>query len=165
MTGEQLVAEVLKTYDLLDCRKFQGHATVEIVKEALAQEGFATSARDVFIRGLPIEWDLLVPREGAEPALHGLLYQPEHIRVALEIKLSGICGNRAKTLDAMRRNSELAAGVGVKYAYVGLCDRRSQAATTEGTGCNAFNLTWSLGRECREESGDWPRLLEFLRQA
>jgi hypothetical protein len=67
MTGEQIVSKVCETYDMLDCRKFQGHVAVEIMKEALAAEGIATSARDVFIAGLPVEWDLLVPREGAEP--------------------------------------------------------------------------------------------------
>jgi hypothetical protein len=165
MTGEQIVSKVCETYDMLDCRKFQGHVAVEIMKEALAAEGIETSARDVFIAGPPVEWDLLVPREGAEPMFNGLLYDPAQVKVAVEIKLSGIVGSRVKTLGGLHRSSELAQSVGVKYAYIGLCDRRNQAATTEKQGWSAFNLTWSLGNNRREESGDWPRAVEFLRRA
>jgi hypothetical protein len=165
MTGEQIVSRVCATYDMLECKKFQGHVAVEIMKEALATEGIATSARDVFIAGLPVEWDILVPREGAVPKFNGLLYDPAQVKVAVEIKLSGICGSRVKTLEGLRRSSELAQSAGVRYAYIGLCDRRNQASTTEKHGWSEFNLTWSLGNDRREESGDWPRLVEFLRRA
>ena len=59
MTGEEIVSRVCATYEMLDCRKFSGHVAVEIMKQVLAEKGIETSARDVFIRGLPIEWDLL----------------------------------------------------------------------------------------------------------
>ena len=164
MTGGEIVSQVCATYKMLDCRKFSGHVAVEIMKHALTEEGIETSARDVFIWGLPVEWDLLIPRDGATPMFNGLLYEPAQVKIAIEVKLSGICGG-SKTLEGVRKNFELAKGVGVQCAYVALCDRQRQAATTEKLGWNAFNLTWSLGHERREETGDWSRLLKFLCEA
>ena len=53
------------------CGKFAGAATVEIIKKALADEALPASVRDVFIQGLPVEWDLVVPRpSGARGGIH-----------------------------------------------------------------------------------------------
>ncbi len=161
MTGEEIVARACEACELLGCTKFEGHVAVEILKKALADEGIATSARDVFIRGLPIEWDLLVPRDGAAPQFNGLLYEPTEVKFAVEVKLSGICGG-VKTLEGIRKNFAVAREAGVPCIYISFCDRKYQAATTEKLGWPAFNFTWSLGRERREEAGDWPRLLNCL---
>jgi hypothetical protein len=162
LTGEELVTRACDACELLDCRKFEGHVAVEVLKQALADEGIETSARDVFIRGVPIEWDLVVPSHGAAPTFNGLLYEPAHAKFAFEVKLSGICGG-VKTLDCVRKNFQIAKAVGLPCVYIAFCDRRHQAATTEKLGWPAFNLTWSLGHERREDAGDWPRLLNFLR--
>ena len=164
MTGLEIVTACVAACELADCNKFEGHLAVEILKQALADEGIASSARDVFVNGVPVEWDLLVPRIGASPSFNGLLYEPAQAKIAIEVKLSGVCGG-AKTVDGVRKNFELAKAAGMRCAYVALCDRQHQAATTEKLGWPAFNLTWSLGHERREDSGDWPRLLEFLRVA
>jgi hypothetical protein len=65
MTGEEIVTEIRDaTEQFGKCGKFGGAATVEIVKHGLSKEGISTSARDVFIKGVPLEIDLLVPRRG-----------------------------------------------------------------------------------------------------
>jgi hypothetical protein len=161
MTGEKIVARACAACEVLDCTKFEGHVAVEILKEALAEERIETSGRDVFIRDLPIEWDLVVPRDGAAPEFNGLLYEPTQVKFAIEVKLSGICGG-VKALDGIRKNFVIARDAGVRCLYISFCDRRSQAATTEKLGWPAFNLTWSLGHNRREDAGDWPRLLNLL---
>jgi hypothetical protein len=164
MTGLEIVTACVAACELADSNKFEGHLAVEVLKQGLADEGIGTSARDAFIKGVPVEWDLLVPRIGATPSFNGLLYEPEEAKVVIEVKLSGVCGG-VKTLDGVRKNFELAKAAGVRCAYVALCDRQHQAATTERLGWPAFNLTWSLGHERREDTGDWPRLVKFLRGA
>ncbi len=45
-------------------KKFSGALTVELVREALLKEGFNVSERDVFIKGFPVEIDLLISKKG-----------------------------------------------------------------------------------------------------
>jgi hypothetical protein len=163
VTGLEIVNECVEACELADCNKFEGHLAVEILKRALADEGIATSSRDVFIEGLPVEWDLLVPHAGASPSFNGLLYKPTQAKVAIEVKLSGLCGSKVKALSAIRGNFELARRAGVHCAYVAFCDHESGCATDGNLGFPCFNLTWSHKPRPREDSGDWPRLLEFLR--
>jgi hypothetical protein len=161
MTGLEIVNACIDACELADCNKFEGHLAVEILKQAIAGEGITTSSRDVFIKGVPVEWDLVVPRDGAAPEFNGLLYEPAQVRFAVEVKLSGICGG-LKTIHGIRKNFAKARDAGVPCVYISFCDRQHQAATTEKLGWPAFNLTWSLGPEHREEAGDWPRLLNLL---
>src|SRR4051794_20226944 len=81
------------------CKKLSGAMTVEWHRLALADERIPTSARDVYVRGLPIEIDLLVPTLGAKPEV-GIVYEPEQVAVALEVKAGGIFGQSA--LDRTR---------------------------------------------------------------
>jgi len=109
---------------------------------------------------LEIEWNLLVLGDVAKPQLN-LLYAPEHAKVGLEVKLSGVVG---KAITITRSNFERARAAGVKCCYVSFCDRRNAAATTENLGFPCFNLTWSHGpNKPHEDSGQWPLLLKFLR--
>jgi hypothetical protein len=85
MTGEEVVTLTWNSCEAFGkCGKFAGAATVEIIKKALANEALPASVRDVFIQGLPVEWDLVVPRPSAQPSLNGLLYEPGDVACALE---------------------------------------------------------------------------------
>jgi hypothetical protein len=163
MTGEEIVTKAWEECDAFGkCGKFAGAATVEILKQALADEGLPTSVRDVFIRGLPVEWDIVVPLPLAEPSLNGLIYEPGHVACALEIKLSGLHGKE----DAPRiaYNFERAKAVGVSCAYVTLGERKSYVhrATEENLNFPIFTITWHTSNTLTD-TGDWGRLLAFLR--
>jgi len=162
MTGLEIVTACVAACELADCNKFEGHLAVEILKQALADEGIGTSVRDVFIKGMPLEWDLVVPCLGASPSFNGLLYEPTQAKVAMEVKLSGLCGSKAKALSTIRGNFELAQAAGVQCVYVAFCDRQSGCATDQNLGFPCYNLTWSHRPKPRQDSGDWPRLLKFL---
>jgi hypothetical protein len=159
MTGLEIVETCVASCELADCNKFEGHLAVEILKQALAEEGVRTSSRDVFVKGLPIEWDLILPTPGAVPLFNGLLYEASQVVVGIEVKLSGVVG---KTLLITRRNFALAKAQGVPGCYVAFCDRKRAAATDENLGFPCFNLTWSLGGGKREDTGAWPRFVDFL---
>jgi len=49
------------------CQKFSGALTVQIIRRALEKHGVRASPRDVFMRGLPFEIDVLVAKRGTEP--------------------------------------------------------------------------------------------------
>jgi hypothetical protein len=69
--------------------KFVGALTLELLRKELIKEGFNVSNRDVFIKGVPYEVDLIVAKKGAKPQ-EKLLYSPEQVIAVLEIKFSGI---------------------------------------------------------------------------
>jgi hypothetical protein len=169
MTGEEIVRQARNANRgfQLKCRKFAGAMAAELMKKALAGEGIPTSARDVFIRGIPLEIDLIVPRRGQEPSL-GLLYEPQQAAVALEIKKMGSFGD--KTLQTIRNNFTQLRERGVLCAYVTLEERKTYRykATEENLGgFPCFTLVWHKGKGGDgpvEETQDWDRLLVFLRQ-
>lgn len=65
-TGLDLVMEAVDA--CTDCRKYNGALAVELLRQAFAEEGIATSGRDSYVRSLDIEWDVLVLGAGATPA-------------------------------------------------------------------------------------------------
>ncbi len=163
LTGEEIVTLARDACDAFGkCGKFAGAATVEIVKQVLADEELPTSVRDVFIKGLPIEWDLVVPRVLAQPSLNGLLFEPAEVACGLEIKLSGLHGKE----DAPRiaYNFERAKALGISCAYVTLGERKSyrHKASEENLSFPIFTITWHTANTLTD-TGDWERLLAFLR--
>ena len=61
-TGDEIVRQAREAFksSQLNSRKFSGEMTAELMKRVLTDEGVPTSARDVFIRGVPIEINLVV---------------------------------------------------------------------------------------------------------
>ena len=46
------------------CSKFTGALTIEVLRLHLKRNGIPVSRRDVFIKGVGIEVDLIIPRPG-----------------------------------------------------------------------------------------------------
>jgi len=61
---------------------------VEVIRQALLDDGIPVSSRDVFIRGIPIEFDLIVPRHDASPPADRILYEAT---LSLQLQLNTIC--------------------------------------------------------------------------
>jgi hypothetical protein len=134
---------------------------------ALADEGVPTSVRDVYLRGVPIEIDLLVPKVGAVPEL-GLVYEPDQVAIALEVKAGGIFGQSAleHTQTCLRTIS--ASCPSLKCAYVTLTERRGYkwAGTTELLGAPAFTLFSYSGSGAQmafASTGDWDSFISFVK--
>jgi hypothetical protein len=162
MTGEEIANKAWdRSEEFGKCNKFAGAVATEILKEALASEGIPTSVRDVFIKGLPIEWDLVVPRAHAAPALNGLLYESSDVVCALEIKLSGL--HSQEDVPRMSQKFERAKSLGISCVYVTIGERETyrHRATSENLGFPAFTLMWHRAEPV--DTGDWKKLLSFLK--
>jgi len=164
MTGKEIVEQVRDASDgfQVTCRKFAGAVTAELLKKFLAEEGISTSARDVYIQGIPLEIDLIIPRRGQKPKF-GLVYQPTQVAAALEIKKNGSFGE--PTLLTVKQNFNRLRGEGVKCAYVAIEERKTFCwkATEENIGgFPCFTLCWHKGDNLTDTK-DWERLLTFLR--
>ena len=96
-------------------KKFGGAAAIEILRAASREEGIMTSRRDVFVKGFHSEIDLIVPQKNAAPWLD-LLYEPQDVSVALEVKKIGSFGEQGR--DKIKRDFAGLKGLGVKCAYV-----------------------------------------------
>jgi hypothetical protein len=167
MTGEEIVKEARNASKGfgLKSRKFSGAMAAELMRKALADEGIPTSARDVFIRGVPLEVDLIVPYRGEEPTL-GLLYEPQQVAVALEIKKMGSFGEQ--TLQIIRKNFDQLRQLEITCAYVTLEERDSYRykATEENLGgFPCFTFAWHKVTDGPvEDTHNWDMLLTFIRK-
>lgn len=150
-----------------NCKKFSGSVTVEILRSALLSLGIPVSTRDVFIKGVPIEVDLLIPTRVATPD-YGLMYHPGDVLAVLEVKNYGAFGE--DTLKRVHRSFELirAANPQIYCAYVTLAERRGYkwAATADNLSADVFTLFWHNGSSRNggfESTGDWSNLVNRLK--
>jgi len=147
----------------IKCSKHAGAITVEFIRLALSEHGISASPRDVFIKGVPIEIDLLIPRADTSPE-NGILYRPEDVLIALEIKNSGAFGEGTirrtkKIFMTIRQHNEQ-----IGCFYVTLAEREGYkwAITNDNLGFPAYTLFWHSGSSKNrryEPSGDWQRLI------
>lgn len=149
------------------CGKYAGAVTVEVIRGAIRDTGYHVSPRDSFIRGVPIEIDLLVVRPGVEPHF-GCLYEPSDVLVAFEIKNSGSYGKSG--VETIRANFEeiRKANASIRCCYVTLTERETYKWRVSndnlGYPYRAFTMLWhkdSKNIDIRD-TGDWQNLIEWL---
>lgn len=148
------------------CSKYIGAMTVEFIRLALREYNIAVSTRDVFIKGVPAEIDLLIPREGTVPT-HGILYEAEDVLIALEIKNRGAFGegtvtNIRKNFLAIQQKNK-----NILCFYVTLQEQKGYkwAVTEMNLGFPAYTLFLRSGsgkNERYESTGDWERLISHI---
>ena len=148
------------------CKKFSGSMTVQLIREALLNHGVPCSPRDVFIIGIPIEIDLIIPiRHDVQP-IHGIIYRPEDVLFALEIKTSGLFNREAAPkLRKVFERIESARPKQIKCLYVTLVETPyfRDLMTLE----NEYTLFWDLGRSKRddryERTNQWQKLIDTIK--
>lgn len=147
------------------CNKFTGALTVELLKRYFADKGITTSAQNVYIEGIPIEIDLLIPKKDANP-IYGLLYKPEDVRVVFEIKSSGSYGKQTinrikKSFGDIKKGNKY-----IKCAYITLKERKGYLHSINDNNIEnpAFTLFYYNNNEKTPiaNNNDWERLERFL---
>jgi hypothetical protein len=111
-----------------------------------------------------VEIDLIVPRQRQRPRL-GVLYEPEQVLAALEIKSLGAFGKDA--VEKIRRDFNRLHDAGIRCAYVTLEEQKNYrwAISEERLGFRCFTLAWhkTTGGPFKT-TGEWTELVTFLRE-
>jgi hypothetical protein len=148
------------------CAKYSGALTVELVRRALENHGIRTSARDVYIRGVPIEIDLLIPRRGAVPK-NGILYEREDVMVVFEVKNLGVMEDAALVKIADFLQTVRKANPEIKCIYLTISEWvKWKEGVKDGDGFRSFALFWHHGSRANrryDPTGSWEQLLSYLK--
>ena len=149
------------------CSKYIGALTVELIRDEFKREGFAVSDRDVFIKGLPIENDLMIIKPHSKPQ-NRILYDNKDVLAAIEIKSRGSFSK--STMEVIRKNFDLIkrSNKKIRCLYVALSERKTYKwkVTEENINSPAYTLFWHSGSEENmhfESTGDWTRLVNDIR--
>jgi len=168
MTEDELYQMIAAAKEALGppSRKFSGTVTTELIRQALLDSGIPVSSRDVFIRGLPLEIDLLILSKGAKPRFE-VLYEPSDVLACLEVKNAGSFGE--STIQGTKTAFARARAVipDAQCFYVSLRERSGfrGAVTDENVAARAFTLfEYSGSGKCYRlwPTGDWPKLQQVL---
>ncbi|MHB1156629.1 MAG: hypothetical protein ACYC26_07305 [Phycisphaerales bacterium] len=147
-------------------RGFSGSLTVEMLRAEFVRNGIAVSPRNVFVRGIRCECDLLVVKPLARPQ-HEMLYEPEDVLAILEIKNRGIISNGTAELDKLRgRFSAIVAKYPqIKCAYITLKESASYKNRVSDENLKphkSFTLFFSCGSQT-SSSDRFEDLIAFLK--
>ncbi len=149
------------------CRKFSGALTIELIRKRLKERGIPVSPRDMFIQGLPLEIDLIIPKRSSR-LVHNVLYRPEDVAAVLEIKYRGSFGSDA--LERTRANFQRIRQFSrqIQCFYVAVIETRGYkwAVYRKNLGFPAYTLYWwSNKSKVYAESKDWDKLVSRLASA
>jgi hypothetical protein len=144
------------------CGKYSGALTVQLIKQALNRHGIQTSERDVFIRGVPIEVDLLIPRNGVVPK-YGILYEPEDVLLVFELKNKGVMCTADLERIANIFQKVRTANPDIRCIYLTLSEWiKWKEGVKDGDGFKAFALFWSHGSNF-DSTGMWQQALDYIK--
>lgn len=152
--------------------KFLGAMTSEVIKEFLKKEGLNVSKRDCFIQGVSNEIDLMIVKQNAQ-SIFDSYYKSEDILCVFEIKFRGSYGK--ESIKHVRRTFENVKKVNPKIICIYLTIYENQnykyritKYNVKGEVFELFKLFTSMDSAIKRgifhSSGDWNRLIKFLRQ-
>jgi hypothetical protein len=126
-----------------DRTKLTGALAIEVIRNRLLQSGLPVSPRDVFIKGDPTEFDLLIVRRTAKPVC-GIIFDPHDVAAALEIKFSGVYSQSVPTdlKELFDRIKSTYSHIHCMYLTVCENPKFKYRMTSEALGSRAFTLNW-----------------------
>lgn len=152
----------------ITCRKLSGALTIEILKEHLEEKRVKVSNRDVFIKGIKSEIDLLMVKKSAI-AEHNLIYNPSDVIVALEIKSYGSFGEKTSSTIKDIFNEIKLKNNKVYCAYITLLERETykHKVTCVKLGYPAYTIFFhkSSGKKFQLiNTNEWNKFLDEVRR-
>ena len=105
-------------------KKFTGALVIEMLRRAFEEHGIKTSRPNVYLKGLPFEFDLAIPRKGANLEFE-ILYSPADVLAVLEIKASGLFTKEALPLISSVFREVQSKNPSIVCAYVTISERKS----------------------------------------
>jgi len=140
-------------------RQFSGAVCVNLLKEVMSENGICTSEKDVFIQDVPVEVDLLIIRPGTKP-LHGLLWNPDDVIAAFEVKKSGTISEKG----TVKTNSDFGRirtyHPHIKLFFITFSEIRSKVAAIKRSD---ESFTFFIRRNGKySDTGDYERFLSVI---
>ncbi|MFX0172055.1 MAG: hypothetical protein ACFE9L_09050 [Candidatus Hodarchaeota archaeon] len=152
----------------ISANKFTGSLFAEIIRDSLKKEEFRVSNRNVFLRGIDSEIDLLIHRQGSKPDFE-LLYHPEDVQAILELKKEGSFPNTIQQVIGLFQKIHIKYPH-IKCIYLTLTERLSYKyrVTEELIGFPVYQLfPRSKGNfsytKFTEGYGLWNKIIEYLK--
>lgn len=147
-------------------KKFGGASVIEILRDELGKIGIATSQRDVYVRGIPLEIDLIIPRKTAKPWLK-LLYEPNEVAFALEVKKTGSFAEVGR--NKIKDDFTCLKRAGIRCIYISFEERENYKWRPKKTARKfnypCFNLAWhKKSNGPLEPTGDWEKFVSSLQE-
>lgn len=143
-------------------KKFSGQIVVELLSQVIINQGHLLCSKpNSFISGVPIEIDLLIIHPSAKPVLN-VLYRPEEVIAAIEVKKSGLIGAKAdKKVDSDFHRIGCSSDNKIKTFYVSLTE--DQNKTTELERSDRNFVFFKRGKQGKLSStGDYDKFLTML---
>lgn len=171
MEENQILKEVINYRNLMGCfcKKLTGSATCQAIRKHLRNKAFNISQRDVYIKGIPNEIDLLLLKDYVNEKM--LVYDPKDVLAVFEIKFSGSYGE--DSIENTKKLGEKIKGLNknIRCLYVTLLETKTYKyrITKENTGFNIFEIFYKKGNLGSKNfktfnTGDWDRLLNYLKK-
>ncbi len=150
------------------CHKYAGALTVECLRLAFKDHGIPTSHRDVFIKGVPVEIDIIVPKATASPE-YDICYEANDVLAALEVKSYGAFGKGTAERIRVCFKEIQRCNPGIWCAYITLTERQNYkyAVNCDDLGFPAFTVFWHSGSETDTHftpTGQWSQLISELKK-
>jgi hypothetical protein len=146
------------------CGKYTGALTVEVIKSIIKEIPLNVSSRDCFIRGVPIEFDLIIAASGIVP-VNNVLYEPDDVIGVIEVKNYGSFGE--KTIQKLKKDYEavISSCKNATCYYITLAERVGfrWAVTKMNTGYESYTLFNHRGKKYYS-TGAWDRFINDLRR-
>ncbi len=169
MDDKQLLDALITAKDAfgVKCSKHYGAVAVECIRSAFIEQGLSPSSRDVFIKKVPVEVDLIIPRRDAAPD-YGMVYSAQDVFVAFEIKASGAYGEATRKHTGRAFQLISRQNPQTRCAYVAVAERANYrwAVGEENLGFPAYTLFFHKGSpkelDDYESTGDWQRLMKDI---
>lgn len=149
------------------CSKYVGALMMEVISKALQENDIPVSNRDVFIKGIPIEFDLIVPRHGVCDPVDGILYETEDVVAVLEIKASGLFDYNSKKRIEKCREDVRKANPHIFYGYLTLSENQSFHEKNFREDEWVYPLFWwhpLKNQDPYKSTESWQKLLSELHQ-
>ena len=122
-------------------RGFSGSLTVEMLRAEFVRNGIAVSHRNVFVRGIRSECDLLVVKPKTRPK-YEILYEPDDVLAVLEIKNRGIISKGDTEIKKLRQRFDAVVGKHpqIRCVYIALKESPSYKNRASVLSCLMFRI-------------------------
>ena len=149
--------------------KLIGALFAELVKFYLKTEGFCVTNRDIFIKGLPTEIDLMIVKKETRNK-YDLIYDPNDILVVFELKKNGAYGKKDLEIYKNLFSNIRSLNKNIKCIYLTFTERTSYTyrITEEKLGFPVFELFPRLKGDFNYTNytnslGNWDKMVQFLK--